>query len=267
MFKYYVCMKFTIIIPSRFGSERFPGKPLTMIKGKLLIERVWLLANAVSEDIEVVVATDSKKISDAVKEFGGKVVMTREDCRNGSERVYEAYNELNNNSDVVINLQGDAVITPPWVIESLCKIFKEKDNVEVATCATVVSSKKLVSSKKDLEAGNISGTYVVMDKNSDALYFSRYPIPYLRKESASLGVYRHIGIYAYTPKMLETYINLAPSELEKIEGLEQLRLLYHGYKMQVVEVDYKGRSHLGVDTELDKERVIKVIEEEGELLS
>lgn len=259
-------MKFTIIIPSRFGSERFKGKPLSDINGKSLIHRVWSLANAVNRDIEVVVATDDERISEHVKSFGGKTIMTDPNCRNGSERVYEAYKKLNCESDVIINLQGDAPLTPPWIIENLCNVFIDKPNTISATCAV----KCLPNSSKDIEkelfAGNISGTYVVFDSKSDALYFSRYPIPYERKTSPILPTFRHVGIYAYTPKMLETYINLEESEIEKIEGLEQLRLLYHGYKMQVVEVDYKGRSHLGVDTENDRIKVEEIIKLEGELV-
>lgn len=259
-------MKTAIIIPSRYGSERFPGKPLVPIKGISLIERVWRLAAAVPAVDILAVATDDERIAEHVNAFGGRAIMTRPECRNGSERVYEACSQLSEQPDVIVNLQGDAVLTPPWVIEGLCSVFKEKPGTQCATPAVRVSAEQRVRTEKLLSKGIISGTHVVCDGDMNALYFSRYPLPFQRKISETLPTYRHIGMYAYTPDMLKTYMSLKECELEKVEGLEQLRLLYHGIKMQVVEVDYRGRSHCGIDTEEDKKYAEEIIEREGELV-
>lgn len=265
-------MKFAIIIPSRYDSTRLPGKPLKLISGKSLINRVWDLAKAVNlsgHELIVKVATDDERIAEHVASFDGEYILTNPECRNGSERVYEAYTKLASEGvkiDVLINLQGDAVLTPPWIIQAICESFIINPNTNCATPAVAISPEKVASVNKDLANGIISGTHVVCNKAGEALYFSRYPIPFLRKSSDTLPVYKHIGLYAYTPNTLEAYIKLAPCELENIEGLEQLRFLYHGIPIQVVEVDYQGRSHCGIDTIEDAIKAEEIINREGELI-
>lgn len=262
-------MKFAIIIPSRYSSERFPGKPLELIAGKSLIERVWSLAKAVdlNQEVDVIVATDDQRIADHLASFGAKYIITDPKCANGSERVFEAYKKLQKEFDVIINLQGDAVITPPWIIQAVCQVFIDQANTQCATAAVALRKEQVQETMESIANGLISGTHVVCNKDMEALYFSRYPIPFIRKQSSSLPVFRHIGLYAYTPKVLESYINLPGCELEKIEGLEQLRFLYNSIPIKVVEVDYRGRSHCGIDTLEDKIKAEQIIAQEGELLN
>jgi len=255
-------MRTAIIIPARFGSKRFPGKPLTKICGIPLLERVWRIANMAGAD-EVCVATDDERIYDLVKSFDGQVVMTSPECSNGSERVLEAAKKLTHKPDKIINLQGDAVLTPPWILTTLINEM----HLEVATPAVRLSRQQLQDLKEAKAAGNTSGTLVVFDEQKRALFFSRAVIPFERTVSDNLisPVYRHIGLYAYTFEMLEKYVSLPQGRLEQIEKLEQLRLLEAGYDIQVVEVDYRGRTHCAVDTPEDAKKAEAIIKAEGEL--
>ncbi len=260
-------MSAIIVIPARFGSSRLPGKPLALIKGKSLIYRVWSIAKAVKNVDEVYIATDDEKIREHVKTFGAKVIMTPVDCKNGTERAFVAANALNPRPDIILNLQGDAVLTPPWVIQALLDKMIKDPSIGFATTATQMNAeqyKKIVLSKKD---GAVGGTTVVFDKNDNALYFSKSLIPFLReKTGASLPIYRHIGLYVYRYPVLKQYLDLEPTPLEITEGLEQLRALENGIPIKVVKVDYKGRTHWAVDTQEDIDVAEKIIAEEGELL-
>lgn len=261
-------MKTAIIIPARYASSRFPGKPLAEICGKSLIRRVYEIAGTVQTASEVVVATDDSRISEHVESFGGKAVMTSGDCRNGSERVFDAVSKLGSAPEVVVNMQGDAVLTPPWVIAALIEQFSNAADTQIATPAvqlTKTDYQKLQESKLTTPA---SGTLVTFDKNFNALYFSKSLIPYLRNhpDGELLPVYRHIGMYAYRLDALKRYLELEPSVLELTEGLEQLRALENGIPIKVVTVDYKGRSHWSVDAPEDVKVAEDLIKSEGELV-
>lgn len=258
-------MKTTIIIPARYGSTRFPGKPLHAICGVSMIERVWRLAKAVEGVHSVVVATDDDRIQKHVEAFGGTAVMTPEDCANGTERVYAAAQSLEESPDILINLQGDAPLTPPWVIQPVVDAFKDKD-VQVATPAVQLDYTTTDKINAAKQAGEVGGTTVVTDKNNQALYFSKAVLPFLRERPATCPVWKHIGIYGYRMNALKDYMALPSCELEEVEGLEQLRYLYNGIPIQVVEADYKNRTPWSVDSPEDAERVAQIIEEEGELV-
>ncbi len=261
-------MKAAIVIPARYGSSRFPGKPLAPISGKTMLERTWRIASAAGADM-VVVATDDARITSAATEFGAVVVNTPSECANGTERVYEALNKLAQTPDIVLNLQGDAVLTPPWVLHDLIDVMKRDRSVMMATPAvqlTVEQYKDLASEKA---RGIVGGTFVVFDKHNNALYFSKSPIPFLRSiEGATKPpLYRHIGLYAYRYETLKQYLQLPQGPLEEIEGLEQLRALENGISIRVVVVNYKGRTHWSVDSPTDVQRVEAIIAQEGELFT
>lgn len=260
-------MKTAIIIPARYGSKRFPGKPLTHICGIPLIERVRRIANQAGAD-EVCVATDDQRIYDLVKSFGGEAVMTSPNCNNGSERVLEAAKKLSTPPDIIINLQGDAVLTPPWILTALINEM-ESGSTHIATPAVRLTRQQLVSLEDAKRSGNASGTLVVFDKQHFALYFSRSVIPFERSASndTSSPVFRHIGLYAYTLDALEEYVKLPVGRLEQIEKLEQLRLLESGIPIKVVEVDYRGRTHCAIDTPEDAKKAEEIILTEGELIN
>ncbi|MDA8232364.1 MAG: 3-deoxy-manno-octulosonate cytidylyltransferase [Magnetospirillum sp.] len=261
-------MDVAIVIPARYGSSRLPGKPMAPVAGRSLLNRVWSIARAVNGVGAVYVATDDERVADHARGFGAEVVMTDATCENGTERAWQAMMRLSRKPDAVVNLQGDAVLTPPWVVQGLVDAFHADPGTSMVTAAvrcTWATYDELVKLK---EVSPTSGTTVTMDRFGRALYFSKAIIPRLRKrdESRPPPVHRHIGIYGYTLSALERMATLPPSELEQAEQLEQLRALENGIPITVVPVDYRGRTHGSVDTPEDIAAVEAIIAREGELV-
>lgn len=257
-----------IIIPARMGSSRFPNKPLCAIKGLSMIERVWRIAQKSTLSSMTYITTDSPELKIFCEQFGAKVILTG-DCATGTDRVAQAAhilkNDLNINFDVVFNLQGDAVLTPPWIIdEVLMKMSSEK--TKMATPAVLISEQDFSAFVQTKKQGSSSGTCVVFDKNQQALYFSKNLIPHSRTNDQYYPIYRHIGLYAYRWETLNQLVNLPQSPLEKIEHLEQLRALENNIPIAVVTVDYQNRTHGSVDNPEDVQKVEKIIAEQGELI-
>ena len=217
--------KIIAVIPARYQSSRFPGKPLAMILGKPMIQRVYERVRAVDLLMDVIVATDDKRIRQEVERFGGHAVMTGV-CACGTERVYQA--ACHTDADIIINVQGDEPLIHGEMIRELAGVF-EDDTVVMATL------KKKVETNAEVMQDNI--VKVVTDRYGDALYFSRSPVPYDR-DCAGAIYYKHIGIYGYTKAFLQKYVQLPESELESAEKLEQLRVLENGYKIRVKETVY-----------------------------
>jgi len=241
-----------IIIPSRYNSSRLPGKPLKLIAGKTMIERVY--EQAMKSGIKsVCVATDDQRIQKVVESFGGQVAMTRENHQSGTDRLAEVCEQKGwDDNDIVINLQGDEPLMPPEVIQFLADIASKTD-AGISTLATPISS------MDDIFNPNI--VKVVMDGQGKAHYFSRAPIPWDRNSwsngksegKSATPRYRHLGMYAYRVVMLKKISELPPCEVEQIESLEQLRPLYNGIEIQVGVID-DAPDH-GIDTEEDLLRV------------
>jgi 3-deoxy-manno-octulosonate cytidylyltransferase (CMP-KDO synthetase) len=261
-------METIVVIPARLSSSRYPGKPLALVAGKSLISRVWHLARSVRGVSSVYVATDSEEIAAHVVAFGGDAIMTAPTCRNGSERVWEAVESLSEAPSVVINLQGDAVLMPPWVIESLVKEMQADPSVEIATPATRLTKEQYNSMVAMKSKGIVSGTTVTFSKARDALYFSKGVIPFIREWPASgeCPIFQHIGVYAYRRDALRQYVELPMGPLEAVEQLEQLRALEHGIEIRVVDVDLRGRTIWSIDNPEDVTRVEEIIRAEGELV-
>ena len=238
-------MNFIGLIPARYASTRFPGKPLALIGGKPMIQRVYEQAKTILDD--VFVATDHERIYDAVINFGGKAVMTADTHRSGTDRCYEAYKKSGKTSDVIINIQGDEPFIHPSQIESLKKCFDDPVT-EIATLAKPFSVQDGLSA---LENPNFPK--VIINASNIALYFSRSVIPYLRDVPRQEWLtkntfYKHIGLYAYKINVLEAITQLLPSPLEQAESLEQLRWIEAGYKIKVGITDIET---IGVDTPED----------------
>jgi len=261
-------METIVVIPSRFSSSRFPGKPLAPVLGRSLISRVWQLARAVPGVSSVYVATDSKEIAGHVEGFGGEVIMTSPQCRNGSERVWEAVNSLSRQPEVIVNLQGDAVLMPPWVIEALVREMQADSGVQIATPATRLTREQYDSMVAMKSKGIVSGTTVVFSKKREALYFSKGIIPFVREWPATGGspIFQHIGVYAYRREALGRYVSMPMGELEQVEQLEQLRALENGVPIRIVDVSLRGRTIWSIDNPEDIDRVEQIIRAEGELL-
>ena len=251
-----------IIIPARYGSTRLPGKPLIDIAGKTMVERVWRLAKQVSGVSAVLVATDDDRIAEEVASFGGEAVMTPETCKNGTERALAAVKARKLSPDVVINLQGDAPLTPPWVIQAMVDEMASGSTADICTPATRLTGDKLAYFLREKEITPQTGTSVVMDKDQNALYFSKSILPFSRHEREE--VFRHVGLYAYRLDVLKALCALPESPLERAEKLEQLRALENGYAIKVTIVDYRGRSHASVDALEDVARVEAILASEGE---
>jgi 3-deoxy-manno-octulosonate cytidylyltransferase (CMP-KDO synthetase) len=255
-----------IVIPARMASTRFPNKPMALIGGKTMIERVWLIAQAVKKAQDVVIATDDEQLCAFAKGFGAQVVMTRSDCLTGTDRVAEASLQFNQHT-VFFSLQGDAVLTPPWVIDEVLQVMLKDPSIEMATPAVRLKGKALSSFVASKRTGNSSGTTVVFNHKKDALYFSKALIPFDRhEEHPDRPVFRHIGLYAYRLNALQRLSQLPEGIFEKAEKLEQLRALENGISIRVVEVDYRGRTHGSVDNPEDIAIIESLIAQEGELL-
>lgn len=243
-------MSFVTIIPARFASTRLPGKPLVDINGKPMI--VHVLERALESGADrVIVATDAVAVADAVRAVGGEVCMTRADHESGTERLAEVVEKMAFADDtIIVNVQGDEPMIPPAIIRQVAENLAQRD-VGMATLAVPIHTAD--------EAFNPNAVKVVMDKNGYALYFSRATIPWDRdrfaqsRDAIDGSFLRHIGIYGYRAGFIRRYVTWAPSALEHIEKLEQLRVLWHGEKIHVgVAREVPGT---GVDTQADLERV------------
>lgn len=264
-------MKTTIIIPARYASTRLPGKPLIKIAGKTMLQRVYEVAlNATKNinDVQILIATDDERITDHAKEINANVIMTSASCPTGTDRALAAAKQLNYTPDFVLNLQGDAPLTPPNFITKLIETASRDKNIKVITPVTQLSWQELDELRKHKQQTPFSGTTVILDKNNNALWFSKNIIPAIRKEkqlrenSDLSPIYRHIGIYGYRFDMLQKYVTLTPTHYEKLEGLEQLRLLENSYHIRAVPVDYQGKPSMsGIDTPEDVKRAEKLIAE------
>lgn len=244
-------MKILGVIPSRYASSRFPGKPLIDIKGKPMVQHVYERAKQSKLLTETVVATDDQRIYDVVKGFGGNVIITSESCENGTDRCREVIEKHFPEYGVVINIQGDEPYVHPEQIDKLCSLF-ENENVNLGTLA------KQTHSADDIL--NPSRVKVVIDKNMDALYFSRSPIPFFRgKDNSEWGknhtYYKHLGLYGYRKEALLKYNQLKPSELEAAEALEQLKWLENGFKMRVGITEHNSYA---IDTPDDLKELLKM---------
>ncbi|MCY4180787.1 MAG: 3-deoxy-manno-octulosonate cytidylyltransferase [Litoreibacter sp.] len=262
-------MSVVIVIPARYASTRYPGKPLVELTGasgqkQTLIERSWRAAMDVSGIDRVVVATDDDRINKAAEHFGAEVVMTSPDCANGTERCAEAYEALGGGYDIVVNLQGDAPLTPAWFIEALVEGMRTDPASMVATPVLATEGAALNGFLEDRKAGRVGGTTAVFDKNHHALYFSKEVVPFTSKSYAdgdTTPVFHHVGVYAYRPQALIDYKRLEPGPLESLEGLEQLRFLENGHVILCVEVDARGRQFWELNNPEDVPRLEKMMSE------
>jgi len=242
-------LRFVAIIPARYASTRFPGKPLVDIGGKTMIQRVYDQVSKVLDDVYV--ATDDERIFDKVRSFGGKVIMTSDAHRSGTDRCYEAFTKLDNWFDVVINVQGDEPFIQPEQIEALKNCFADEET-QIATLV------KKITGKDGVEVlFNPNSPKVVLDKQNNALYFSRSPIPYKRGSDeknwiAEHDYYKHVGVYAYRSEVLSQIVQMPPSKLELAESLEQLRWLENGLKIKAGFTDVET---VGIDTPEDLEKI------------
>ncbi|WP_373998994.1 3-deoxy-manno-octulosonate cytidylyltransferase [Bdellovibrio bacteriovorus] len=242
-------MKIVGVIPARYGSTRFPGKPLELLKGRPLIQ--WTIEGARKSKLisELIVATDHEGIKAAAEAAGAKVVMTASELPTGSDRINAAVQNIE--CDIVVNIQGDEPQVTGELIDKLAQVFLEDKNLDMATLAHPISEEELQS---------MNSVKVVLNKNDEALYFSRYAIPYSRKSAEDMGslegCMKHIGMYAYAKKFLKTFCAAPPAFIENAESLEQLRALYLGAKIKVIRVK---EALVGVDTPEDLARLEKML--------
>lgn len=244
-------MRILGIIPARYGSSRFPGKPLIDLKGKTMIQRVVEGASKAALLTDLLVATDDQRIVDEVTRFGGKVMMTDSNHPTGTDRCAEVLRNLRDSYDVIINIQGDEPLVDAQQLDQLLQAFSNPD-VQIATLAS-----RKIEMEDILNPNRIK---LVVDKHHHALYFSRSPIPnFANAKGEPLEIYpflRHIGLYAYRSEVLLQLSKLEETQLEKIESLEQLRWLYNGYSIRVVETEIETPN---IDTPEDVEKVLGML--------
>jgi 3-deoxy-manno-octulosonate cytidylyltransferase (CMP-KDO synthetase) len=240
-------MKVLGVIPARYGSTRFEGKALADILGKPMIQRVYERAINAKNINELIVATDDQRIFDVVINFGGKVVMTAQHPT-GTDRIAEVAKK--SDADIIVNIQGDEPLIDPAMIDEAVQPLLDDEKVDLATLV------HRMNSEDDYNNPNV--VKVVIDRSGFAMYFSRSPIPYVK--SGLTTIYRHVGLYVYRRYALLDFAQTPPMPLETSEGLEQLRFLENGYRIKVVETQYKS---IGVDTPSDLEKVKKMILDAG----
>jgi len=240
-------MSVLITIPARYASTRYPGKPLVSLKGpdgdKTLIRRSWEAAMGVAGVDRVVVATDDDRIRDHAEAFGAEVVMTSPACQNGTERCAEVAAALPGH-DIVVNLQGDAPLTPAWFVEDLVASLRADSDADIATPVLRCDGRAVAGFLADRRAGRVGGTTAVFGAQGRALYFSKEVIPYTGRAYADdepTPVFHHVGVYAYRPAALAAYPAWPVGPLETLEGLEQLRFLENGRRVLCVTVQARGR--------------------------
>lgn len=244
-------MKIAAIIPARYASTRFPGKPLADIAGKTMIQRVYEQCKQINELAYVIVATDDERIYQNVIQFGGEACMTSSQHLTGTDRIWEVVEKLNLAVDVIINVQGDEPFIQPSQIQNIIACFQDA-NAAIATLVKPIEQNEVLF--------NVNAPKVVLDEAHFALYFSRQAIPFLRNEPTENWLnkhiyYQHIGIYGFRKDVLQKLVKLAPSKLEQAESLEQLRWLAAGYKIKTATTH---ETTIAIDTPEDLERAIKI---------
>lgn len=264
-------MSVLILIPARYASSRYPGKPLIGLRGasgesRSLIRRSWEAAMAVQGADHVAVATDDERIHDHARSFGAEVIMTSPECRNGTERCAEAMGAFDGTPEIVVNLQGDAPLTPAWFVENLIAGLRADPAADVATPVLRCTGQMREDLLADRMAGRVGGTTAVFGHDRQALYFSKEVIPY---SGESYGpdnpspVYHHVGVYAYRPAALTAYPSWSEGTLEKLEGLEQLRFLERGRRLLCVEVESRGRQFWELNNPQDVTRLETMMKHMG----
>ena len=241
--------KVVVVIPARYGSTRLPGKPLALLAGKTMIQRVYERAKLAQRADQVIVATDDERIVKAVEEFGGEARMTRRDHRTGTERVAEVAAHVE--GDVFVNAQGDVPLLDPAAVDSAIGALLEEPQASISTVATPIKV------PADIMDPNVVKT--VLDFDGNAIYFSRAPIPWVRDRASKIQVrhLKHLGLYVFQREALLEYPTLPEGELERIEQLEQLRWMENGWKIRVAEVEHDAVS---VDAPEDVARVEKLLQ-------
>jgi len=244
-------MKILGVIPARYASTRFPGKPLLELKGKTMIQRVYEQVIKSQTLTKVVVATDDERIFNHVKSFDGEVVMTSSEHQSGTDRCVEVMNSMDESYDAIVNIQGDEPLIHPAQLDLLAFCFNDDDN-EIATLAVKIDQVDLLFDP--------SKAKVVLSNNHEAIYFSRYAIPYQQKPAdewlANHQYYKHVGIYGYRADILKELGKLPTSSLEKAESLEQLRWLENGYRIKVKVTEFDS---IAIDTPSDVDRVLALM--------
>ncbi len=264
-------MSVLVVIPARYASTRYPGKPLVTLTGasgeaKSLIQRSWEAAIQVAGVDRVVVATDDDRISDAAKGFGAEVVMTSEACANGTERCADALDRLDETHEIVVNLQGDAPLTPHWFVEDLVAGLRGDPTADMATPVLRCDGAALNGFLEDRANGRVGGTTAVFGCTNHALYFSKEVIPYTGQiygVQDETPVFHHAGVYAYRPAALSEYRSWPAGPLEQLEGLEQLRFLENRRAILCVEVQARGRQFWELNNPEDVPKLEKMMAEMG----
>ena len=260
-------MKAVIIIPARYGSTRYPGKPLATLRTregkKSLIQLSWEAANKVSGISEIYVATDDKRIEEHAVAFGAKVIRTSSKCKNGTERCAEAVSNARLEAEIIVNFQGDAPLTPSWFVEEIIAGLKADKSTDMATPVLRLDRKSYNLFFEDRKSDRVGGTTVVFDKDMYALYFSKELIPFFEiskiEQDKPIPCYHHVGVYAYRKNILREYLSWPESNLEQLEGLEQLRFLSENKKVKCVEVSSRGNVFWELNNPEDVQRIEKVI--------
>jgi len=241
---FYVSNKVIGVIPARYASTRFPGKPLIIIDGKPMVQHVWGQVKKSKLIDKLIVATDDKRIFNVVKGFGGEVVMTSHKHISGTDRIGEAVKKLQ--CDIVVNIQGDEPFIDPKNIDKAVQPLIEDKSLNVSTLCCKIIDKKEIYSPDVVK--------VVFDKNGYAIYFSRYGIPFDRDKSGNITYYKHIGLYVYRKSYLEKLIKIKHTKLELAEKLEQLRILESGERIKVIKTKIDSTS---IDTKEDLKKIIR----------
>lgn len=262
-------MKTAIIIPARYGSTRFPGKPLVKLAGKSMLSRVVDVARQSADNMQnvlIAVATEDQRILDHCKEIGVEGVMTSEDCATGSDRVLEASEKLGGDFDFLLGLQGDAPFTPLEAPRRMLEAFQKDPSIEMITPIVRLRWSELDALREGKKITPFSGTTCVKDANGKALWFSKNILPAIRKEKDMREkdefspVHQHIGLYGFRADILKKFVSLPQGYYEQLEGLEQLRILENGISIQTVTIDVDlGQAQAGIDSPEDVMRAEKIL--------
>ena len=259
-------MPVLLVIPARYASSRYPGKPLVELVGargeaRSLVQRSWEAAISVPGVDRVVVATDDERIAAAALGFGAEVAMTPDTCRNGTERCAVVSRDFGDAYDIVVNLQGDAPLTPPWFVSALIEAMQDRERM-MATPVLRCDAEALAGFLEDRRQGRVGATTAVFDRDGRALYFSKEVLPYTGRPlgpGETIPVFHHVGVYAYRSAALAPYPDWPQGPLETWEGLEQLRFMENGVGVHCVEVEARGRAFWELNNPTDVPRIEAIL--------